>query len=69
MVNMPNSRNLFRIKLIQIYKIMKYYNVSSMRNFLLFEKSGFITLRNSWSSKSNYLFLDFGKFGPLHSPL
>lgn len=37
-------------------------------NFKLFERSGFITLRNSWSSKSNYLFLDFGKFGPLHAP-
>jgi len=32
-----------------------------------FKKSGYITFRDSWSKKANYLFLDYGKFGPLHA--
>ena len=38
------------------------------KNFEYFKKSGFISLRNSWSNLSNYLFLDYGRFGPLHAP-
>ena len=39
-----------------------------IRNFEYFKKSCFISLRNSWSNLSNYLFLDYGRFGPLHAP-
>jgi len=39
-----------------------------VKNYHFFDKTGYITFRNSWSKESNYLFLDFGKFGPLHAP-
>ena len=39
-----------------------------VKNCYFFDKTGYITFRNSWSKESNYLFLDFGKFGPLHAP-
>ncbi|MEE9379548.1 MAG: alginate lyase family protein [Candidatus Lokiarchaeia archaeon] len=39
-----------------------------VKNYHFFDKTGYITFRDSWSKESNYLFLDFGKFGPLHAP-
>lgn len=31
--------------------------------YYYFEKAGYIVIRNNWTEKANYLFVDYGKFG------
>ncbi len=33
-----------------------------------FNKAGYFVLRDNWSDQSNYLFIDYGKFGPFIAP-
>ncbi|MHA1292380.1 MAG: alginate lyase family protein [Promethearchaeota archaeon] len=33
----------------------------------LFKKAGFFIIRNNWSEKANYLFIDYGRYGPQYA--
>lgn len=39
-----------------------------IENIKIFEASGYYLLKNGWDNKANYLFIDYGRFGPLNSP-
>ncbi|MFX1501756.1 MAG: alginate lyase family protein [Promethearchaeota archaeon] len=38
------------------------------QKLFIFNKSGFIILRNNWENTANYIFINFGKFGPQNAP-
>lgn len=42
----------------------KLTSKSNSQNLHYFENAGFIVIRSNWSDKANYLFVDFGRFGP-----
>ena len=59
------------ILLLGINGIIKYnkLNIQKPKDLIKhFNKSGYISIRNNWSKHGNYLFIDFGRFGPQHAP-
>jgi len=40
-------------------------SIEPTKNFEYFDKSGYFTIRNNWTEYASYLFVDFGRFGPL----
>ncbi len=50
---------------IEGYRIYKKLIIAEPKNKIAyFENAGYYIIRNSWSDKANYLFVDYGKFGP-----
>jgi len=52
-------------------KGIKRYNelesIEPTKKFEYYDKSGYFIMRNNWTEKASYLFVDFGRFGPLGS--
>lgn len=42
----------------------KLSSKSNSKNFQYFDNAGYIVIRSNWTNKANYLFVDFGRFGP-----
>jgi len=38
------------------------------KKFEFFENAGYFIIRNNWTDKANYLFIDYGRFGPQMAP-
>lgn len=43
-------------------------SASPITNWIFFEHSGYIIAKDNWKSDANYLFVDFGRFGPRNAP-
>jgi len=57
----PLTILLFGSKISDLYNDLKI--VEPVNKLRYFNNAGYIVLRNKWSERSNYLFVDFGKFG------
>lgn len=42
----------------------KLLSIANSKNFKYFKKAGYIVVRSNWTNKANYLFVNFGNFGP-----
>lgn len=56
---------LLGMKGYEIYEKIRSQEPEKKNQF--FKDGGYILLRNNWSEKANYLFVDFAKFGPLNA--
>ncbi len=59
----PVSILLFGEKGIKTFDELE--SIEPTKNFEYFDKSGYFIIRNNWTEKATYLFIDFGRFGPL----
>lgn len=57
----PITILLFGSRILNLYEDLK--TVEPINKFKYFSNAGYIVLRNGWSENSNYLFVDYGKFG------
>jgi len=62
------SKNISPISILLLgtrgYEIYKKLKIQEpYKKFKYFENAGYIVIRNNWSDKANFLFIDFGKFG------
>lgn len=62
----PISVLLMGIEGSEIYQ--KIRTQEPNEKFKFFNNAGYITLRNDWTDESNYIFVDYGRFGPFHCP-
>jgi len=58
---LPPSILLLGSKKIEIYNNLKIIKPNTKLKY--FKDAGYFVIRNNWSSKANYLFIDFGRFG------
>jgi len=54
---------LFGEKGIKTYNELE--SIEPTKNFEYYDKSGYFIIRNNWTENATYLFVDFGRFGPL----
>ena len=59
----PISILLFGEKGIKTYNELE--SIEPTKKFEYFDKSGYFIIRNKWTEFASYLFVDFGRFGPL----
>ncbi|MHA1507305.1 MAG: alginate lyase family protein [Promethearchaeota archaeon] len=59
----PVSILLFGEKGIKTFNELD--SIEPNKNFEYFDRSGYFVIRNNWTKKATYLFVDFGRFGPL----
>lgn len=62
----PPSILLLGVKGNEIYNNLTI--IEPEQNLKYFDKAGYFFLRNNWSDRANYLFVDFGKFGAKEAP-
>jgi len=45
-------------------KLKQLNSIEPTKKRIYFDKSGYYIARNNWTNKANYIFVDFGQFGP-----
>ncbi|MFX1355715.1 MAG: alginate lyase family protein [Promethearchaeota archaeon] len=68
LTNHPAIITVFLLGIKGIEDFNKLESIESNVNFKFFENSGYFIIRNNWKKNGNYLFVDFGRFGPQNAP-